>query len=590
MELKDLITLYKRWFWLLIAGLFLGLVSGFVASKLQTPVYEVSSKVLVTRSGQNSTDMLSLSDQQLVLTYQQLLKTKPVLDKAGSRLGIEIDPDNIKVNLISGTQIIEIKVQDEDPDRGVSIANLLVQILIEENESLQVGRYTLYEESLNTQITQVQKQIENLQGQISEINQASITEQLALVHDQIVSLQEEISVLDKEIGTFPAVLSAADRAQLSEKQTQVEQLRSLLYLYQQIQTNLTFIGKPTQGGSADNPQVTTLQLTLGLYQDLYLNLLDDLESVKLARVQSTPAVSQIESAFVPEEPIRPKPLLYTLLSGIVGLLLCAGAVLLIDYFDETFKSPQKIEEILGIPVMAEIADTNHGGKVQSFNLLHSVNPSLVNAFAILRFNLNGVVTQKSMRSILITSPAMGEGKTTIAINLAAAFAQTGLNVVLVDADLHRPTLHTQLGLTNEIGLTDILSGTVCWQDTVRDCSGVKIITSGAVSSQSFLLLESERMSQFLKDARKDADIVVLDGPPLFIVDSQILASKVDGILLVIRQGNTIAQVARAMMEQLRLKKANVIGVVLNRVKRVDSYYYYDGYYGEPMAKEKVRKD
>jgi capsular exopolysaccharide synthesis family protein len=588
MELKELITLYRRWIWLLAAGLFMGLISGFTISKLQTPIYEVSSKVLVTRNGQNSADILSLSDQQLVLTYQQLLKTKPVLDEAESRLGGEIDPDNIRVSIITSTQIIDVRVQDEKPERAVLIANTLVQILIEQNESLQAGRYALYEGSLNAQITQVQEQIDSLQGQISEMNKASIDEQLSLVNQQIVDLQGEISLLEKEIAAFPTALTQTDRARLSEKQTQVNQLRSLLYLYQQIQTNLTFLGKPSQsGGGFENPQVSTLQLTLGLYQELYLNLLDDLALAKLARVQSTPAVSQIEAAFIPESPVRPNLVLYTALSGIVGLLICAGAILLIDYFDETFKSSQKVEEILGIPVMGEIADADHGGKSNELDLLHTVNLSLLNAFAILRFNLRSAVSQKSLRTLLITSPAVGEGKTTIAINVAAAFAQAGQKVALVDVDFHRPTLHTQLRLTNEMGLTDILDGKFNWRDVASDCNGVKIITSGATSAKSHLLFETEEMKHLLAELQKEMDIVILDGPPLFVVDAQILASKVGGILLVIRQGNTIAHIARAMLDQLRLKQTNVIGVVLNRVKHTESYYYYDGYYGDKTAESKA---
>src|SRR5512139_1902553 len=104
MELKDLLTLYRRWFWLLIAGLVLGLVSGYAASRIQKPVYESTAKVLVTRTRQQgSTDILAISDQQLILTYLQLLKTKPVLDEVGSRLNTQVDKENVKVDVIPDT-------------------------------------------------------------------------------------------------------------------------------------------------------------------------------------------------------------------------------------------------------------------------------------------------------------------------------------------------------------------------------------------------------------------------------------------------------------------------------------------------------
>src|SRR5436853_506857 len=134
MELKDVISLYRHWIWLLIAGMILGLTSGFFASKMQTPIYEASAKVLVTKSRQQGgTDVLVISDQQLVLTYLQLLKTRPVLNEVESRLATNIDSDNISVNVIADTQIIQIKVQDKSAKQAFAIANALVQILIEQN-------------------------------------------------------------------------------------------------------------------------------------------------------------------------------------------------------------------------------------------------------------------------------------------------------------------------------------------------------------------------------------------------------------------------------------------------------------------------
>lgn len=131
MELKDVFTLYRRWIWLLALGMILGLGAGYLASKIQTPIYEVSAKVLVTRTRQQGvTDILAMSDQQLVLTYLQLLKTRPVLDEAGARLGIKINRDNVNVEIISDTQIIQIRVQDKNPEQAAAIANTLVQILI----------------------------------------------------------------------------------------------------------------------------------------------------------------------------------------------------------------------------------------------------------------------------------------------------------------------------------------------------------------------------------------------------------------------------------------------------------------------------
>jgi len=576
MEIKELINLYRRWLWLLVGCFILGLAVGFLVSKIQSPVYEASTKALVVRGRQQSNnDMLPITDQQLAMTYMQLLKTRPVLDETEKRLGVEIDPDNVQVGLITETQIIQIKVQDRDAQKAAEIANALVQILIDRNESLQAGRFTVYEDGLNLQIAQIQEQIDELQGQIVTIDQTSIKDQSKQIQNQIIQLQSQIKTLEQEIASFPVLPSANDRASMAAKQAQITQLSSLLYLYQQIETNLTYIGKPLQGNVPDNPQVTNLQSTLNLYQQLYLNLLSNQAAVRLARAQNTPVVEQIEKAVAPKKPVRPIPLLYTALAGLVGLFVSAGAILLIDYFDDTLKSSQKIQEALGMPVIGEIPEVNAIHRIGKLSPAKK-NSLLLNALGILRININRLVTQKTSRTILITSPAQGDGKTTIATNLAKAFVQSGKKVALLDADLSNPVLHSRFEVDNQKGLIDILSANLDWQEVARDVNGITLITSGGLSQSPAALLESEKMTQLLKQIQKEVDVIILDGPPLFTLDSQILVSKVGSTLLVVRQGSTITTVARAMLDQLKLMNANVLGVVLNRVP-LSNAYYFDGY-------------
>ena len=145
------------------------------------------------------------------------------------------------------------------------------------------------------------------------------------------------------------------------------------------------------------------------------------------------------------------------------------------------------------------------------------------------------------------------------------------------------------GVEKEKGLTDILAENLDWQTVAHEFSGITVIPSGSDISSPNVLLESEGMSQLLNKLQKNADVVILDGPPLFVMDTQILASKVNGILLVIRQGNTLVAAARAMINQLNLMNANLLGVVLNRVKRTDTYYPNGYYYGTHGKKSKEKK-
>jgi capsular exopolysaccharide synthesis family protein len=260
----------------------------------------------------------------------------------------------------------------------------------------------------------------------------------------------------------------------------------------------------------------------------------------------------------------------------VGLFVAAGAILLIDYLDDTLKSSRKVKDVLGVPVIGEITESTPNNKVRSFHSANHSHFSLLNAFGILRINVGRLVEEKSLKTILITSPSLGEGKTTIATNLASAFVRSGKKVILIDADLYHPTLHSRLGLDNQKGLTDILDKDLDWQDIIREFGGISILTSGAHTSSSAVLLESDGMMKLLDQLQERFDLIIIDGPPLFMEDSLIMASKVGGILLVLRQGATITASAHAMLDQLNLIGASVLGVALNRVPRTDTYYF-DGY-------------
>lgn len=565
MDLKELINLYRRWVWLLVGCLALGLVAGFLASKIQTPVYESSTKVLVARSRQQSNnDMLAMNDQQLVMTYLQLLKTQPILEEAKAQLGVEIDPQDVQASLIEDTQIIQINVQNRNARLAAEIANELVKILIDRNESLQAGRFTAHEEGLTLQITQIQEEIDQLQGQITEIDQAGIRDQVVQVHGQITQLQHQINALEQEIAAFPALLSANDRAGMAAKQSQLNQLHSLLSLYQQIETNLTFIGRPVQGTTAENPQITGLQSTLNLYQQLYLNLLNSRETARLARAQTTPVVQQIELASAAKKPIRPIPMLYIVLSGLAGLLVAIGVILLMDYFDDSVRTMQDIQTISHAPLIGQVMEMDNERTDKGSFLSKRADSHVLDNFGSMRVHLSRLVKEKP-KTVLVTGAEAGDGSTTVATNLAIAFARAGKRVALVDADLLHPQVHTHLGLENKNGLAEILSNTRNWQEVTCSSGNLITISAGHASASSVELFESDKLPRVLEELQRTVDVVIVDSPPLLEVDAQILASKIGEILLVIQHGRTKMSIMRLVTSQLALMNVDVLGVIINRI-------------------------
>ena len=597
MELKQYLRIIQRWAWLMILGLLLGGGAGYQASRMQQPVYEAATRALVMRAPQErSSDLTYLSDQQLVQTYIQLLNTQPVRDGAAERLGYPLEKEQIKVQQTRDTQIIEVIIEDHDPQRAADIANVLLEVLIEQNETLQAGRYASTEGSIQAQIAQVEEQISGLQLEVDKLSTQSFEDQLIEVQAQIQPLQDEVATLQKEIAALePDRYTKASevpqrRTQIAEKQARIDQIQPLLNIYQQIYSNLVVLGKPVDSGSNASSRLSQLQSTLDLYQSLYINLLSSLETVRLARLHNTPNIVQIEPASQPEEPIRPRPLMNTALAAAIGLMLAAGMVFLIEYLDDTLKTPEDVERVLGLPVLGFVAEMRYKDRsAEEVYVSRQPRSPVSEAFRSLRTNLEFASVQKPIRTILVTSPGPSEGKTTVAVNLAGIFALSGKRVALLDADLRRPSVHRLLGLPNRDGLSNLFrnqEGAQSVSRTKLDLPSLMVITSGSLPPNPAELLGSQRMSQILDELCAQVDVVVIDTPPSLVADAQILAGKVDAVLFVIQPGTTHAEMARASFELFRRAGARVIGTVLNRIPRNRSYYYGGYKYYSQYGKDK----
>ena len=581
MEIKHYLMILQRWAWLLILGLVLGILAGFGFSRYQTPVYRSATKMLVVRASQSqNSDLAYLNNQELGQTFIQLLNTSQVLEPASEKLGFRISSKQITASLINGTQLISLQVEDTSPERAAAIANTLVDVLIEQNDNLQSSRYKLNEESLNAQVVQVQDQINTLQEEIDHLTTANVQEQITKVEAKIAELQSEIAQIEYQINLITNQNRNFSPAP-PDLTARLAQLKSTLELYQDIYSNLVILGKPTESGSSD--RLAYLQKTLDLYQQIYIQLLSDLEQVRLARLQNTPSIVQIEVATIPGAPIRPLPMQNTLLGGAVGLLLAFGIAFAIEYMDDTLRSPVDVDQVLGIPVLGYIAEIkqNNNDDRQIYVTAYPRSP-VAEAFRTLRAAIE-LSDEQPPKTILVTSSRTGEGKTTVASNLAAIFSQSGKRVVLVDADLRRPAIHKAVGIPNRLGLTTLLRSSMkpenIWKNWGNGHQKLSIITSGYRPSNPAELLGSDKMLHVMAELRKNADIIIFDGPPILVADVQILASLMDGVILVLRPGKSPAEEAKSTLTQLNRSGASVMGVVFNRIpKNGRQHYGAYGYY------------
>ncbi|PKM88858.1 MAG: capsular biosynthesis protein [Firmicutes bacterium HGW-Firmicutes-12] len=205
------------------------------------------------------------------------------------------------------------------------------------------------------------------------------------------------------------------------------------------------------------------------------------------------------------------------------------------------------------------------------------------AFKVLRTNLQFLKVDEQTKTILFTSVGPDEGKSTVLANLAVSLAQVGKKVLVVDCDLRRPVQHRIFGHINHKGLTSVLSETDILEEVIQktDAPGVFILTTGLIPPNPAELLSSDRMQIVLEKLEDMFDIVMIDSPPILAVtDAVILASMVDGVILITLAGRTVIDKAKEAKEKLLAAGAKILGVVLNGVERSrnDHYYYY--YYGD----------
>ncbi|MBI5295055.1 MAG: polysaccharide biosynthesis tyrosine autokinase [Chloroflexi bacterium] len=584
MEIKYYLTLLRRWAWLLALGLVLGALGGYLGSVYQTPIYQASTRLLVLRASQQdkSADTY-LSDQQLVQTYIQLMSTRPVLDGASSRLGYKVNSSQLTVTQIRDMQAILVTVEDADPQHTADIANTLVNVLIEQNETIQTGRYLLTEQNIQSQIDQVKAQISDLNAEIENVSTETVIEQQKQVEGQIASMQAEAGQLQGEIQQLTPARTYDQQVLLAEKQARLDQVQTVLTLSQQIYTDLVVLGKPADAASDGATRLSQLQTTMQLYQEIYINLLDNLETIRLARLQNTPNVVQIEAASAPTQPVRPIPLKTTGLAAVVGLFLAGGIAFLIEYLDDTLRTPEDVERVLALPIMGYIGDIRAAREAVDGHVMKHPRSPVSEAFRSLRTNLEFAKVDRPLNKILVASSGPGEGKTTVATNLAASMAQSGRRVLLIDADLRRPRIHTIFGIPNRLGLSSLFRGNPGVRSAMQSVEGMPnlfVIPSGKLPPNPTELLASTRMDHILEEASREVDVIVVDSPPSLVADYQVLATKMDGVILVIRPGATRVDAAAAMLEHLGRVNARILGVVLNRIQSHNFYYPYKrgGYY------------
>jgi non-specific protein-tyrosine kinase len=325
-----------------------------------------------------------------------------------------------------------------------------------------------------------------------------------------------------------------------------------------------------------NSQIASLERQLVEHRSDHRALQQDFNQMQLDTENAADAVVIAEPASIPEESSQQR-MMYIILTSFTGTMLGFGSAFLIEYLGDVIRTPENISQAYNLSTLGSIGTIN-----KSENELVAQNQPrspTAEAFRKLATNIAFFGMDNPLRTILVTSPNAQDGKSLVVANLGTILAQRGLQVVVVDADLRVPRQHHLFELNPGVGLTSaLLDGSASEKLQQVGVKGLKILTSGDLPPNPAEVVASKRIPVLIDKLAGDADLVLVDSPPVLpVTDATILASIVDGVVLVVKANRTRQQELRDAIEILRKVEVNLLGVVLNGVtSRGDRYYQYYG--------------
>ena len=358
-------------------------------------------------------------------------------------------------------------------------------------------------------------------------------------------------------------------------------------------------------------QYNILKREVDTNKQLYEGLLQRLKEAGVSAGMNASNIRIVDAAVPPTKPVSPRPVLNLGLALLIGLGFGVGVAFLQEHWDNTLKNSDDIERLLRVPTLALIpsreslshtSTTVYGRAGQTLTLPNGKRVALQKVSGKTWIRIDGNGTQHSAlseafrglrtsvllsaagrppRSLTFVSAEPGEGKTTIASNLAISLAQLGKRVLLIDGDMRRPCVHKLFGIENHSdGLVTYLTGEQEWRQLVRPTgmAGLDCLVCGPVPPNPSELLSSDRMQMLIQEAMAEYQFVLVDAPPLLnVADGRILATMVEGAILVVKGGFTPRELAQQAQLHIRDVGAHLIGVVLNDVD-IRHNGYYNGYY------------
>lgn len=563
--LRDYLQILRRR-WLLMAAIALTVVvTALLTSLRMTPVYQAAGRlevqpVFAASLADGGSIEGAANPAVSMATQVELIRSEGVLGRAAEELGLPTSAgleEGIEVEQVQDTQILEIRAEHPDPGVARDRANAVAKAYIEFRRDRAIETVVAASEDIGRRIKEVK---------------AAIAEQDRILADQDgagAGLQAEKAKLEAEVASLQAKAASHQPSPAPPNRSVLAQIEKTRLRISELERQIADLAS---GGGGPKAERDTLVARLGALE-AQRQWLPDAAALRRG------GGSVIGPAEAPAEPIRPNLPRNLLFAAAAGLALAAGMAFLAEQLDDRLRSHEEVERRVGAPILGRVPFVRHwqaaGGSVAA--LTESASGG-AEAYRTLRTNLRFLSQERPIRTLLVTSAVAEEGKTTTAANLAVVFAQGGTRTILAAADLRRPGVHRLFGLNGSGGLLDALEGSPLARALrTTGVPNLELLADGASPPNPTEILASPRFDRLVGSLCESADLVVFDSPPVLgMADASVLASRVDGVLLVVNGREVTRRALVQAAEQIRRAGGRILGLVMNAVETQDGYYY--GYY------------
>lgn len=602
MELKDYLHVIRVRKWIIIAAVLVVTATAVLVS-LRTPkVYQGDASILVTEKDTGAAlagavlNELSAQPERGLQTQVQLMQLRPLAERVIRKLNLRTKPDElmkrVTVSPVGQTNLITLSVTDSNPQRAAATANAFATSYVEWSRDIKRANITSALTEVENRLTEARIEILDLGDRMNGGDSSRLQDQLKTALSEQQTLTDRLVQLTAE-EQAPEVSDAARSRARSEISSTRRQL-------DEVKTRIVDLGsRLASSGDASNNKELLAQLQIAT--GLYTTLAEKYETLKVTEQLEIGSGSVVAEAAVNPDPVSPKPLRNGVLALAVGLVFGLGMAFLAEYLDNTIKSTDEAEKLFGAPVLGNIPTEDfEKGDARRLTIVQYPGSRAAEAYRGLRNSIDYVNFEHDVKTLLVTSAAPSEGKSTVSANLAASLAMAGAKVVLINCDFRRPTTDQFFDVDNQLGLSDLLAGRVSLEGALQSTGdkNLVVLTPGKMPPNPSELLGSQKMTDLIESLKANYDWVIVDSPPLLAVaDAAATTRWTDGVLVVTRAGISTHPAATNARDILDKVGARILGVVVWGLEesaagrsRYGGYYggYYSDYYGGRQADSGAR--